>query len=146
MTGVSDHKVDHIRLVEKKLLGDSREWQTGLQLLFALLQQFQEHLEWEEHFKTIFLRLMVILDDPKSTQKVLVLRLVREILKHKGQSVKDYAEMTTMKVLKCYAHQDALVSAHTHTHMFIASCCCGTYLYRYLSVWFVCIIIIYLEH
>ena len=111
LPGAYEHKTDHIRLVEKKLThSDPREWQTGLQTLYALLHDFPSQCKWEEHFKTVFLRLMVILDTPESTQRVLVLRIVREILKSDGHYVKDYAEMTAMKVLKCYAHQDALVS------------------------------------
>ena len=90
------------------MLGEEKH--EGLQLLYSVLHDFPGQRNWRDHFKPIFLRLMVILDDPDSAHKLLVLRILREILKVDGLLVKDYAEMTTMKVLKCYAHQDTLVS------------------------------------
>ncbi|XP_075465957.1 CLIP-associating protein 1 isoform X4 [Ascaphus truei] len=60
---------------------------------------------WEEHFKTILLLLLETLGDKDHVIRVLVLRVLREILRNQPARFKNYAELTIMKTLE--AHKDS---------------------------------------
>lgn len=48
--------------------------------------------------------------DSDSTVKLYSLRVLREMLKTQHERLRDYAELTTLKVLKCFADSDTAVS------------------------------------
>lgn len=48
--------------------------------------------------------------DSDPTVKLYSLRVLREILKTQHERLRDYAELTTLKVLKCFADSDPTVS------------------------------------
>ena len=106
-----DADKDHMCLVVKRLSeSHSSEWQNILQTLYALVREFPDKCKWEEYFKTVLVRLVTIFAETTDCgHKVLVLRIIREMLKSGPSHLKNYAEMTTMKVLKAYADPDPLV-------------------------------------
>lgn len=105
-------EIDHMSLVVKELQNSSISKQrlNALQSLYTLSREFPERCKWEEHFKAVLLKLVEIISDPDSSVKVLVLRIIREMLKTEQSRLKDYAELTTMKVLKAFADNDSVVS------------------------------------
>ena len=102
---------DHMTLVIKELQNSSSSKQrhNALQSLYTLSREFPERCMWEEHFKAVLLRLVEVISDSDSAVKVFVLRIIREMLKTEQSRLKDYAELTTMKVLKAFADEDSVV-------------------------------------
>lgn len=82
----------------------------ALQTLFTQARDSPDVCQWDEHFKTVLLRLMELLSDEEINVRMICLRVLREMLKTNGDKLKDYAELTTMKVLKGFADSDSLVS------------------------------------
>jgi len=82
----------------------------ALQTLFNQARDNPGACQWEEHFKTVLLRLMELLSDDEVNVRMMCLRVLREMLKSNGDKLRDYAELTTMKVLKGFADPDSLVS------------------------------------
>ena len=83
--------------------------QVVLQSMLTLTREYPDKCNWDEHFKTVLLRLLDLMGDSDSTVKLLSLRVLREVLKTQHERLKDYAELTTLKVLKCFADQDSTV-------------------------------------
>ena len=52
---------------------------------------------------------MDLISDNDSNVRVYSLRVLREMLKTDRERLKDYAELTTMKVLKAFADTDSVV-------------------------------------
>lgn len=102
---------DHITLVIKELQtsSTSKQRHNALQSLYTLSREFPERCKWEEHFKVVLLRLVEVISDPESGVKILVLRIIREMLKTEQTRLKDYAELTTMKVLKAFTDEESTV-------------------------------------
>ena len=82
----------------------------ALQSLFTLTREYPEKCNWEEHFKTTLLKLVETISDSDPGVRTVSLRVLREILKTQHDRLRDYAELTTMKVLKAFADTDASVS------------------------------------
>ncbi|XP_021373911.1 CLIP-associating protein 1-like isoform X11 [Mizuhopecten yessoensis] len=61
---------------------------------------------WDEHFKTILLILLETLGDNDGQVRALALRVLREILRNQPQRFRDYAELTTLRILE--AHKDSV--------------------------------------
>ena len=81
-----------------------------LQSLFTLTREYPEKCNWEEHFKTTLLKLVETISASDPGVRTVSLRVLREILKTQHDRLRDYAELTTMKVLKAFADSDASVS------------------------------------
>ena len=79
----------------------------ALQSLFTLTREYPEKCNWEEHFKTTLLKLVETISDSDPGVRTVSLRVLREILKTQHDRLRDYAELTTMKVLKAFADSDA---------------------------------------
>lgn len=82
----------------------------ALQSLYTLARESPEKCKWEEYFKTVLIRLMDLISDNDNNVRVYSLRVLREMLKTDHERLKDYAELTTMKVLKAFADTDSVVS------------------------------------
>lgn len=99
-----------------KRLPDSRsvaDWEEFLQTLYTFARELPHRCKWEENFKAVLFRLMSFFAETSvSRHKVLILRILREMLKSEPNLLKDYAEMTTMKVLKGFADPDSVVCIH----------------------------------
>lgn len=111
--GESDEmEKDHMTLIVKDLQtsSTSKQRHNALQSLYTLCREFPERCKWEEHFKAVLLRLVEVISDPDSAVKILVLRVIREMLKTEQSRLKDYAELTTMKVLKAFTDEESTVS------------------------------------
>ena len=102
---------DHMTLIVKDLQtsSTSKQRHNALQSLYTLCREFPERCKWEEHFKAVLLRLVEVISDPDSAVKILVLRVIREMLKTEQSRLKDYAELTTMKVLKAFTDEELTV-------------------------------------
>lgn len=87
----------------------SKQRHNALQSLYTLSREFPERCKWEEHFKVVLLRLVEVISDPESAVKILVLRIIREMLKTEQTRLKDYAELTTLKVLKAFTDEESTV-------------------------------------
>ena len=87
----------------------------ALQSLYTLSREYPEKCNWEEHFKTTLLKLVETISDADPGVRTVSLRVLREILKTQHDRLRDYAELTTMKVLKAFADTDASVSAGNFT-------------------------------
>lgn len=107
-----DVEKDHMTLVVKELQASSTSKQrlNALQSLYTLSREFPERCKWEEQFKAVLLRLVEVIVDPDSAVKILVLRILREMLKTEQARLRDYAELTTMKVLKAFTDEESTVS------------------------------------
>lgn len=102
---------DHMTLVMKELQtsSSSKQRHNALQSLYTLSREFPERCRWEEHFNVVLMRLVEVIADPDSAVKILVLRIIREMLKTEQARLKDYAELTTMKVLKAFTDEESTV-------------------------------------
>ena len=102
---------DHMTLVVKDLQtsSSSKQRHNALQSLYTLSREFPERCRWDEHFKVVLLRLVEVIADPDAAVKILVLRIIREMLKTEQERLKDYAELTTMKVLKAFTDEESTV-------------------------------------
>lgn len=98
-------------LVVKELqtCSTSKQRHNALQSLYTLSREFPERCNWEEHFKMVLLRLVEVIADPDAAVKILVLRIIREMLKTEQDRLKDYAELTTLKVLKAFTDEESTV-------------------------------------
>ncbi|KAJ8307405.1 hypothetical protein KUTeg_015489 [Tegillarca granosa] len=61
---------------------------------------------WDEHFKTVLLILLETLGDNDGHIRALALRVLREILRNQPSRFRDYAELTTLRILE--AHKDSM--------------------------------------
>ena len=84
--------------------------QAVLQSLLTLSREYPEKCNWEEYFKPVLLRLLDLMGDSDTTVKLYSLRVLREMLKTQHERLKDYSELTTLKVLKCFTDSDSTVS------------------------------------
>lgn len=102
---------DHMTLVVKDLqtCSTSKQRHNALQSLYTLSREFPERCKWEDHFKMVLLRLVEVITDPDSAVKILVLRIIREMLKTEQARLRDYAELTTLKVLKAFTDEESTV-------------------------------------
>lgn len=64
---------------------------------------------WEQNFRPVLLKLIELLEKKDTQLQVLSLRVLREMLKSKPELLKDYTEMTVMKVLNTYCCEAAEV-------------------------------------
>ena len=87
----------------------SKQRHNALQSLYTLSREFPERCKWEEHFKVVLRRLVDLISDPESAVKILVLRVIREMLKTEKSRLKDYAEAATIKVLKAFTDEESTV-------------------------------------
>ena len=92
------------------LLFSAKNRQAVLQSLLTLAREFPDKCNWEEHFKSVLLRLLDLMSDSDATVKLYSLRVLREMLKTQHERLRDYAELTTLKVLKSFADPDPTVS------------------------------------
>ena len=60
---------------------------------------------WEEHFKMCLMMLFETMGDKEPVIRALVLRVLREFLKHQHHRFQQYAEITILKTLE--AHRDS---------------------------------------
>lgn len=104
---------DHMTHVLRELQtsSSSKLRYIALQSLYTLSREYPEKCNWEEHFKTTLLKLVETISDADPGVRTVSLRVLREILKTQHDRLRDYAELTTMKVLKAFADTDASVSA-----------------------------------
>jgi len=103
---------DHMTHVLRELQtsSSSKLRYIALQSLYTLSREYPEKCNWEEHFKTTLLKLVETISDADPGVRTVSLRVLREILKTQHDRLRDYAELTTMKVLKAFADTDASVS------------------------------------
>jgi len=66
---------------------------------------------WEQNFSPVLLKLVELLQCDNAQLQVLALRVLREMLKSKPELLKDYTEMTIMKVLNAYCNEVAEVGS-----------------------------------
>ena len=85
--------------------------QAVLQSLLTLSREYPDKCNWEEYFKPVLLRLLDLMGDSDATVKLYSLRALREMLKTQHERLKDYSELTTLKVLKCFTDSDSTVSS-----------------------------------
>ena len=85
--------------------------QAVLQSLLTLSREYPDKCNWEEYFKPVLLRLLDLMGDSDTTVKLYSLRALREMLKTQHERLKDYSELTTLKVLKCFTDSDSTVSS-----------------------------------
>jgi len=67
---------------------------------------------WEQNFSPVLLKLVELLQCDNAQLQVLALRVLREMLKSKPEMLKDYTEMTIMKVLNTYCNEVAEVGSY----------------------------------
>ena len=108
--------------------------QAVLQSLLTLAREFPEKCNWEEHFKSVLLRLLDLMGDSDTTVKLYSLRVLREMLKTQRERLRDYAELTTLKVLKSFADPDPTVSLPAMMGVCVCVCLCVCERER----WFIC--------
>lgn len=92
------------------VLRSSKLRNAALQTLFTQARDSPESCQWNEHFQPVLLRLLELFSDKEISVRMMGLRVLREMLKSNGDKLKDYAELTTMKVLHGFADTDSLVS------------------------------------
>ena len=92
------------------LLSSTKNRQAVLQSLLTLSREYPEKCNWEEYFKPVLLRLLDLMGDSDATVKLFSLKVLREMLKTQHERLKDYSELTTLKVLKCFTDSDSTVS------------------------------------
>jgi hypothetical protein len=127
LTGETDEvEQDHMSLVVKDLqtCSTSKQRHNALQSLYTLSREFPERCKWEEHFKGVFLRLVEVITDQDSAVKILVLRIIREMLKTEQERLRDYAELTTLKVLKAFTDDESTVSLLVMCETTLRDCVC----------------------
>ena len=78
--------------------------------MFTQARDSPNDCHWDEHFKTVLLRLIELIGDDEANVRMMCLRVLREMLKTQDKMLSDYAELTTMKVLKAYADTHLPVS------------------------------------
>ena len=91
------------------ILISTKNRQAVLQSLLTLSREYPEKCNWEEYFKPVLLRLLDLMGDSDTTVKLYSLRVLREMLKTQHERLKDYSELTTLKVLKCFTDSDSTV-------------------------------------
>ncbi len=106
-----EEEKDHMTLVVRELqsASTSKQRHNALQSLYTLSREFPERCKWEDHFKGVLLKLVEIISDQDSAVRVLVLRIIREMLKTEQSRLKDYAELTTIKILEAFSDEDSVV-------------------------------------
>ena len=90
---------------------------------------------WEQNFRPVLLKLIELLAKNDAQLQVLSLRVLREMLKSKPELLKDYTEMTVMKVLNTYCCEVAEVCICVHMCLCICVCVCVcVHVYVYVCV------------
>ena len=77
---------------------------------------------WEQNFRPVLQKLIELLEKSDTQLQVLSLRMLREMLKSKPELLKDYTEMTVMKVLNTYCCEVAEVCVFVC--VFACACVC----------------------
>ena len=67
---------------------------------------------WEEHFKMCLMMLFETMGDKEPVIRALVLRVLREFLKHQHHRFQQYAEITILKTLEAHKDSHKDVSFH----------------------------------
>ena len=80
-----------------------------LQTLHGIARERSDMCNWEQNFRPVLLKLIAMLEKENAQLQVLSLRVLREMLKSKPDLLKDYTEMTVMKVLNTYCCEAAEV-------------------------------------
>ena len=80
-----------------------------LQTLHGIARERSDMCNWEQNFRPVLLKLIELLTKENAQLQVLSLRVLREMLKSKPDLLKDYTEMTVMKVLNTYCCEVAEV-------------------------------------
>ena len=94
------------------MLSPSVEEQAAiLQTLHGIARERSEMCNWEQNFSPVLLKLVELLQCDNAQLQVLALRVLREMLKSKPEMLKDYTEMTIMKVLNTYCNEVAEVGS-----------------------------------
>lgn len=106
----ASHDQMAIILRELQTASTSKLRYAALQSLFTLSREFPDKCSWEEHFKATLLKLVETITDEDPNVRTVSLRVLREVLKTQNHRLRDYAELTTMKVLRSFADKDASVS------------------------------------
>jgi len=81
-----------------------------LQTLLGIARERSDMCNWELNFRPVLLKLIELLEKDNGQLQVLSLRVLREMLKSKPELLKDYTEMTVMKVLNTYCCEVVEVS------------------------------------
>lgn len=81
-----------------------------LQTLLGIARERSDMCNWEQNFRPVLLKLIELLEKKNTQLQVLSLRVLREMLKSKPDLLKDYTEMTVMKVLNTYCCEVTEVS------------------------------------
>lgn len=90
-------------LIVRLYLYCSDEEQTlQLQTLHGIARERTDMCNWEQNFSPVLLKLIELLEKNNAQLQILSLRVLREMLKSKPELLKDYTEMTLMKVLNTY--------------------------------------------
>ncbi|XP_075263185.1 CLIP-associating protein 2-like isoform X7 [Convolutriloba macropyga] len=73
---------------------------------------------WEEHFKMCLMMLFETMSDKEPTIRALVLRVLREFLKHQQHRFQQYAEITILKTLDAHkdSHKDVVRASEELTY------------------------------
>ena len=100
-----------------------------LQTLHGIARERSDMCNWEQNFRPVLLKLIEMLEKENAQLQVLSLRVLREMLKSKPELLKDYTEMTVMKVLNTYCCEVAEVCVV----WCVCVCVCGV-------VWCVCVV------
>ena len=96
---------------------------------------------WEQNFRPVLLKLIELLAKDNAQLQVLSLRVLREMLKSKPELLKDYTEMTVMKVLNTYCCEVAEVCLSVCLSICLRACVC---VYVCVSVCLlVCVCVVY---
>ena len=91
-----------------------------LQTLHGIARERSDMCNWEQNFRPVLLKLIELLEKNNIQLQVLALRVLREMLKSKPELLKDYTEMTVMKVLNTYCCELPEVCCH---HIAITPVC-----------------------
>ena len=117
----------NVRIVDCGIVFISDEEQAiQLQTLHGIARERSDMCNWEQNFRPVLLKLIELLEKNDAQLQVLSLRVLREMLKSKPELLKDYTEMTVMKVLNTYCCEVAevcvCVCVFTHSCMCVYVC------------------------
>ena len=109
-----------------------------LQTLHGIARERSDMCNWEQNFRPVLLKLIELLEKSDAQLQVLSLRVLREMLKSKPELLKDYTEMTVMKVLNTYCCEVAEVGVYVCVYLCIYTRACVYTLCVYVCVYSVC--------
>ena len=95
-----------------------------LQTLHGIARERSDMCNWEQNFRPVLLKLIAMLEKENAQLQVLSLRVLREMLKSKPDLLKDYTEMTVMKVLNTYCCEAAEVCSVCVCVFVVCMCVC----------------------